>query len=585
MPTPVNEDRAQHVDKAGGTPRTSAAAPDARTGGAKTKFEDDREAWLAGVLEEQRQISERQILQQHELLRLHFDATLQACFRTLPQALGGNQGYDVSLSSLPSVIGVGGEAYGGMDDSKASMASQPTVLEEQRPARKTSGGKKESKERKEAIDAAQLLRSMQSRDDLLPPSWLAWSMGMPLDIFAVSLIVVNTIFMMANSLWLGYEIRVQLGIVEPGAWQGAETVFKMSEILFTVFFLFELISRLMWNGLRFLKDPLNLIDATVVVLTTLDTLVFSQLDFKAGVSAIRLIRLVKLFKTFRFAKALKMVQPLRILLRTISSSVLSLFWSMCILFMFMLVSAILASQTVQQYIQDESNDMDMRLWCEHHYGDVVKALWTMFLITMSGGWPTWVNPLVYEISVMYSLLFGAYVTLVVFAVIRVITALFLKDTLAQAAKDADDTLKDKIKTKQQTVKRLEAVFDRADKNKDGCLTEAEFDNALGDPKIMKMFYELEMEPSDLEGVFQLLDDGHGTVELEEFLSGIMKMKGHSRATDLLILQHDNKRMLYAVQTVEKHMLTALAGIDKHLDYIQKLEEKVNMPTMRRVHNL
>ena len=30
-------------------------------------------------------------------------------------------------------------------------------------------------------------------------------------------------------------------------------------------------------------------------------------------------------------------------------------------FMFMLVYAILASETVQQYIQDESNDMDMRL--------------------------------------------------------------------------------------------------------------------------------------------------------------------------------------------------------------------------------
>jgi len=115
---------------------------------------------------------------------------------------------------------------------------------------------------------------------------------------------------------------------------------------------------------------------------------------------------------FRFAKAMKMVQPMNLLISTIAASVLSLFWSMCILFMFMLVSAILVSQTLQQFIDVDTNDMDMRLWCEHYYGDVMKALWTMFLITMSGGWPNWVSPLVHEISVVYALYFGAYVTLV-----------------------------------------------------------------------------------------------------------------------------------------------------------------------------
>merc|ERR1719253_783301 len=202
--------------------------------------------------------------------------------------------------------------------------------------------------------------------------------------------------------------------------------------------------------------------------------------------------------------------------------------------------------------------MKMRLWCEHHYGNAMKALWTMFMITMSGGWPAWVSPLVHEVSIGYAFLFGTYVTLVVFAVIRVITALFLKETLAQAAKDADQLFKERIKKKGATVAKLTDIFHLADINQDKVLCEQEFNKALHDPTIVKLFYELEMEPAELEGIFYLLDDGNLEVELDEFLSGIMKMKGLSRATDLLILQHDNRKMLNAVQALEDQTLNAVA---------------------------
>ena len=50
----------------------------------------------------------------------------------------------------------------------------------------------------------------------------------------------------------------------------------------------------------------------------------------------------------------------------------------------------------------------------------------MFEITHSGSWPAVVRPIVEKVNAWYAVLFLTYITLVVFAVIRIVTALFLK---------------------------------------------------------------------------------------------------------------------------------------------------------------
>ena len=296
-----------------------------------------------------------------------------------------------------------------MRTQQPESSDQPATTKAEMSSRSRAHGQSGSKSQVDEVDLknTRLPTWMVRSETMLEPeneqpSTIEWLMGFPLDFASVFLIIANTVFMMVDSMWVGYRSRVQLGLEVDGSWQGADDVFKVSELVFTTLFLIELIVRLWWFGMKLLKDPLNAVDALVVAITTLDSFVFSRFDFKAGISAIRLIRMVKVGKTFRFAKALKMIEPLRILLKTITASVSSLVWSMCILFLFMVVAAIIATQMLQGYIQDEANDMKMRLWCEHHYGNAMKALWTMFMITMSGGWPGWVSPLVHEVSLGYS---------------------------------------------------------------------------------------------------------------------------------------------------------------------------------------
>ena len=63
-----------------------------------------------------------------------------------------------------------------------------------------------------------------------------------------------------------------------------------------------------------------------------------------------------------------------------------------------------------------------------------------------------------------------YITIIVFAVIRVISATFLKDTLDAAQNDAENLVVERLRKKAQYVRKLEEVFAAIDHSGDGlCL--------------------------------------------------------------------------------------------------------------------
>ena len=376
-------------------------------------------------------------------------------------------------------------------------------------------------------------------------------MGAPLDIVAGILIFINTLVLFLQLQWQGYEARVVLKLEEPGGWQGADLTFEALEYIFTCLFLGEMMIRIGYNGVAFLKDFLNVLDAFVVLVTTLDTFVLSQVGgFQSGgIVVARMIRYVKLVKTLRFVRAMKLCSCLRVLIQTIMSSVMSLVWSMIILFVFMLMAAIFTCQTLQGFLIDESNNFHDRLWVEERYGSAAKALWTMFEITFSGGWPNWVTPLVTKVSIWYAFFFAFYVTGVVFAVIRIITALFLRDTLAVAAKDTQMQMVQKAAEKAKTIAKLEQFFEECDTSHGGLLSYEEFQVVLELEGARDYFQSLELEIHEMDQLFNLLDDGDGQVSFNEFLAGLLRIKGQARETDVLAVLHDSRKILGLCQAM------------------------------------
>merc|ERR1712190_373596 len=102
----------------------------------------------------------------------------------------------------------------------------------------------------------------------------------------------------------------------------------------------------------------------------------------------------------------------------------------------MAVTAILLVFSLSDYISNDANDWQTREWINDRYGSASKAIYTMFELTLSGGWPTYARPLIEKVSVWFAPAFMLYVTVVVFAFVRIAVALFIKETFQVTSNDA-----------------------------------------------------------------------------------------------------------------------------------------------------
>lgn len=220
----------------------------------------------------------------------------------------------------------------------------------------------------------------------------------------------------------------------------------------------------------------------------------------------------------------------------------ALFWSVLLLVVLQLTCALILSQSLHSFLMDETQDLEAQIWVDRHYGDFLKAMYTMFEITYSGGWPNYARPVIEKVSGFYAIIFLFYVTGVVFAEIRVITALFLKETLTAAANDVEFAVSEKTRSLQAYRSKLEDLFHAADSSGDGRISEEEFMEVLSDPLAISFLAVMDLHVTDLHSIFGLLDDGDGKVTMHEFCGGINKLKGQARSLDIFILKEENQRL-------------------------------------------
>jgi len=224
---------------------------------------------------------------------------------------------------------------------------------------------------------------------------------------------------------------------------------------------------------------------------------------------------------------------------------------MMMLFIFMLMCSIFLCQTLHEYILDESLDPDVRQWINRKYGTGSKALYTVFEMTFSGCWPNYVSPVVMDVSPWFAAFFIVYITFVVFSMIRIISALFLKETLAQAARDAEMMVRERTKKTSTLRKELSELFESADFDGNGMLNEQELEDILMLPKVKMWISELGVNVEDSEHLFELLDDGDGTVSCDDFVQSISKLRGEARAQDLVPVVKDCKRILQLCRSMHQ----------------------------------
>eukprot|EP00434_Breviolum_minutum_P020198 symbB.v1.2.017811.t1/scaffold1395.1/size121899/3 len=437
------------------------------------------------------------------------------------------------------------------------------IVESERPevdAKKSrsEGKNSDGKDPKEKSSKQRRTLARVMGEDLQDPPVKAW-VKTSLDAYMGLIVVVNLSLMMVSAQIAGSRADYSLDLSSQEPPMLVEDVIHVLDFFFFGIYILDVLVRMVVLKKEWLLDPLdgimymNIFDAGLVLVHGLELLVLPAVlvggSQEQSASSIRVIKLVRIVRTLRIIKTVALFRQLRLLVTTCVASIGALFWSMILLFMLKVGFALIMCQALQGYILDSSANMDTRLEMNNLYGSFSKALYTTFEITHSGSWPSRVRPVIEKVSPWYAIPFLTYITLVVFAVIRVVTALFLQETLANAANDADMQLENSRRLAMEYQAKLEELFQVVDNDGDGSLTQEEFIAALSLPNVQRYLTSLDVRIQDCRPLFDILDDGDGHITIAEFCKGLMQLKGQARALDIHMLHRENSKVLQKCQDI------------------------------------
>merc|ERR1719223_2306679 len=176
-----------------------------------------------------------------------------------------------------------------------------------------------------------------------------------------------------------------------------------------------------------------------------------------------------------------MLDTLVLMVIAVRASIAVLFWGVVLLFATTTVSALLLQSLLEDFVSTDSPDVDMsaRHAVHRRFGTYTRSMVTMWEITLAN----WVPPcrlLVDNVSEYFAIFVVAYKCIVGFAVLKVITGVFLHETFRTASLDDDLMIQQRRRARDKFKKKMIMFFDEADCDQHSFLSCDEFVEMIAD---------------------------------------------------------------------------------------------------------
>lgn len=279
---------------------------------------------------------------------------------------------------------------------------------------------------------------------------------------------------------------------------------------------------------------------------------------------------MRLFRLTRFFPGLQ------VLVFSIVNTLKSLVWAVVLLALIFYTFGIYFTLAVKDHLDDYKDDIDpdVKDLLNVHYGTLGLAMDTLFK-SISGGvsWQEVANPL-QTVQVCYGF-FIFFIVFTIFAVLNVITGVFVQSASEAAEEDQDMAFHNYIFRRQAYISRMRELFSQTDVNMDGGLTIDEFADLLTSDMGQAFLGGMDLTMSEAQIVFNIFDtDGGGHIDLEEFLTGCLRMRGAARSIDMLMMMSEMKALSKNLELTTYGLETAMSEIYKVQLQGKKLQENV-----------
>eukprot|EP00434_Breviolum_minutum_P005824 symbB.v1.2.005135.t1/scaffold226.1/size261315/14 len=365
------------------------------------------------------------------------------------------------------------------------------------------------------------------------------------DIFFAAVVFINALF-------IGFEVQSSIA----GDWLPPRLP-QVVNYVFAALFTLELFGRICFGGSNFCHSEdwmWNLLDVFVVTSSLTEIAIdiaaaiqegdgmYEDLNSVSGLKVFRIVRLTKVIKAVRLVRVFRFVIALRTLVTSIAHTLKALFWALTLLCMIVYVFAVLFCQAVHDHVMDagapaltEAEDM-ARI---KYFGSLPDTMLSLFM-SIAGGvsWEDVIFPLK-AVHIVWVFCFLFYVSFTYFAVLNVVTGVFCQSAIENAQKDHAAVVQNILDNKESHLKKIKALFTKIGADDTGIITFEMLQEQFRAPAVKEYFESLGLDVSDAWSFFKLLDaDGGGSVEVEEFLLGCLRLRGQARAMDIAKLSFD-----------------------------------------------
>eukprot|EP00933_Yihiella_yeosuensis_P064998 TRINITY_DN6859_c0_g1_i1.p1 TRINITY_DN6859_c0_g1~~TRINITY_DN6859_c0_g1_i1.p1 ORF type:complete len:321 (+),score=41.65 TRINITY_DN6859_c0_g1_i1:57-965(+) len=264
----------------------------------------------------------------------------------------------------------------------------------------------------------------------------------------------------------------------------------------------------------------------------------------------RVLRLARLLRGIRFMRLVKFLASLRALLLGIIEAIRSAIWATILMVFIFYGFSVMLTQAAVDYCREESilaaGDWNAVPHCTSaglnaFWSNVPLSIFTL-LKAISGGvsWHDVVTPLA-EISWIPVTFFVLYICIMFFVILNVITGIFCQNAIDSANSDKDLSVMTQLMNQESYVEKLKHIFYEIDDDGSNFITINEFEYAMRDERMSAFLSTIDIEISDAWTLFTLLDeDLSGFIDLEEFVSGCLLLKGSAKAIHLAKLSHESR---------------------------------------------
>jgi hypothetical protein len=160
------------------------------------------------------------------------------------------------------------------------------------------------------------------------------------------------------------------------------------------------------------------------------------------------------------------------------------------------------------------------------------------------------SDLLCQISPIACGVFYAYISLMVFAILNILTGICVNTANKAADDDMDLCTEDMLQHNVNIVRLREILVGKKtngsssslESDTEGKLTWPQLKVHLGEPIVRAYFKKIDLEPWQLRSFFTLLkvDDEEPEVDIDQFIRGCMRLRCNVKNIDLMAALHENK---------------------------------------------